>query len=257
VFFTGSTNVGKIVAKAAAEHLTPYTLELGGKNPCIVDQTAPIGLTAKRIVWGKYVNCGQTCIAPDYLLVHKSKVTALTEAMVKEIKNAFGDDPQKSHSYGRIINQKHLMHLKRMLEGVTLAHGGTVNVEDLYIEPTIIDQPDLGSNVMEDEIFGPLLPVLSYENEAELRPIISRYEKPLGFYVFSKRNAFIKKIQTEYSYGGGVSNDTMIQFLNDELPFGGVGHSGMGAYHGKFSFDIFTHHKPFVKKAFWLDVPTR
>ena len=257
VFFTGSTNVGKIVAKAAAEHLTPYTLELGGKNPCIVDQTAPIGLTAKRIVWGKYVNCGQTCIAPDYLLVHKSKVTALTEAMVKEIKNAFGDDPQKSHSYGRIINQKHLMHLKRMLEGVTLAHGGTVNEEDLYIEPTIIDQPDLGSNVMEDEIFGPLLPVLSYENEAELRPIISRYEKPLGFYVFSKRNAFIKKIQTEYSYGGGVSNDTMIQFSNDELPFGGVGHSGMGAYHGKFSFDIFTHHKPFVKKAFWLDVPTR
>ena len=177
--------------------------------------------------------------------------------MIKEIKNAFGKDPQKSHSYGRIINQKHFMHLNRLLEDVTLAHGGTINEEDLYIEPTIIDQPDLGSNVMEDEIFGPLLPIISYENESELKPIISRYEKPLGFYVFSKRSAFIKRMQTEYSFGGGVSNDTMIQFSNDELPFGGVGHSGMGAYHGKFSFDVFTHQKPFVKKAFWLDIPIR
>tara|TARA_B100000767_G_C19777271_1_gene543402 strand:+ start:4733 stop:6106 length:1374 start_codon:yes stop_codon:yes gene_type:complete len=257
IFFTGSTNVGKIVALAAAKHLTPYTLELGGKNPCIVDQTASISLTARRIVWGKYVNCGQTCIAPDYLLVHQSKVSELNQALINEIKKAFGDDPQQSSSYGKIINQKHLLHLKKMLEGESITHGGKIDEKDLYLEPTLIDQPDLDSEIMKDEIFGPLLPILSYENEEELKPIINRYEKPLGFYVFSKRNSFIKKIQQEYSFGGGVSNDTVIQFSNDKLPFGGVGHSGTGAYHGKYGFDTFTHYKPFLKKALWLDLPLR
>lgn len=257
VFFTGSTHVGKIVAQAAAKHLTPYTLELGGKNPCIIDQTASVNLTARRIVWGKYVNCGQTCIAPDYLLVHQSKVSELSKALILEIKKAFGEDPLKSSSYGKIISQKHLLHLKKMLEGESIIYGGKMNEEELYLEPTLIDQPDLDSEIMKDEIFGPLLPILSYENEEELKPIINRYEKPLGFYVFSKRNSFIKKIQQEYSFGGGVSNDTVIQFSNDKLPFGGVGHSGTGAYHGKYGFDTFTHYKPFVKKALWLDLPLR
>ena len=257
VFFTGSTNVGKIVAKAAAENLTPYTLELGGKNPCVVDETAPIALSARRIVWGKYVNCGQTCIAPDYLLVHKSKVNELTQAMAKEIKKSFGEDPQKSFSYGRIINKKHFLYLKEKIEDTKVVYGGTTNEEDLYIEPTLIKQPDLDSAIMKEENFGPILPILSYENEEEIKPKISRYEKPLGFYVFSKRKSFIKKMQTEYSFGGGVSNDTMIQFSNDELPFGGVGHSGVGAYHGKYSFDTFTHYKPFVKKSLLIDLPTR
>ncbi|MDB9988394.1 aldehyde dehydrogenase family protein, partial [Flavobacteriaceae bacterium] len=257
IMFTGSTPVGKIIAKAAAEHLTPYTLELGGKSPCIVDETAPIKLSAKRIVWGKYVNCGQTCIAPDYILVHRSKTEALTEALIHEIKKAFGDDPQESFSYGRIINKKHLLHLTNMLKDASIAHGGTVSEEDLYLEPTLIREPDLDSEVMKKEIFGPLLPIISYTNEEDLKPIINRYEKPLGFYVFTKRNAFIKNIQRDYSFGGGVSNDSIIQFANDNLPFGGIGHSGVGAYHGKFSFDTFTHYKPFIKKARWLDLPTR
>lgn len=257
IIFTGSTPVGKIIAKAAAEHLTPYTLELGGKSPCIVDETAPIKLSAKRIVWGKYVNCGQTCIAPDYILVHRSKTEALTEALIHEIKQAFGEYPQKSFSYGRIINKKHLLHLTNMLKDASIAHGGAVNEDDLYLEPTLISEPDLDSEVMKKEIFGPLLPIISYTNEEDLKPIINRYEKPLGFYVFTKRNAFIKKIQRDYSFGGGVSNDSIIQFANDNLPFGGIGHSGVGAYHGKFSFDTFTHYKPFIKKARWLDLPTR
>ena len=257
VFFTGSTSVGKIVAQAAAKRLTPYTLELGGKNPCIIDQTAPLTLTARRIVWGKYVNCGQTCIAPDYLLVHQSIVSELNQALILEIKKAFGENPQQSSSYGKIINQKHLLRLKKMLEGESIIHGGKVDEKELYFEPTLINQPDLNSEIMKDEIFGPLLPILSYENEEELKPIINRYEKPLGFYVFSKRNSFIKKIHSEYSFGGGVSNDTVIQFSNDKLPFGGIGHSGTGAYHGKYGFDTFTHYKPFVKKALWLDLPLR
>lgn len=257
VFFTGSTSVGKIVAQAAAKHLTPYTLELGGKNPCIIDQTAPLTLTARRIVWGKYVNCGQTCIAPDYLLVHQSIVSELNQALILEIKKAFGENPQQSSSYGKIINQKHLLRLKKMLEGESIIHGGKVDEKELYFEPTLINQPNLNSEIMKDEIFGPLLPILSYENEEELKPIINRYEKPLGFYVFSKRNSFIKKIHSEYSFGGGVSNDTVIQFSNDKLPFGGIGHSGTGAYHGKYGFDTFTHYKPFVKKALWLDLPLR
>ena len=257
VFFTGSTSVGKIVAQAAAKHLTPYTLELGGKNPCIIDQTAPLTLTARRIVWGKYVNCGQTCIAPDYLLVHQSIVSELNQALILEIKKAFGENPLQSSSYGKIINQKHLLRLKKMLEGESIIHGGKIDEKELYFEPTLINQPDLNSEIMKDEIFGPLLPILSYENEEELKPIINRYEKPLGFYVFSKRNSFIKKIHSEYSFGGGVSNDTVIQFSNDKLPFGGIGHSGTGAYHGKYGFDTFTHYKPFVKKALWLDLPLR
>ena len=257
IFFTGSTNVGKIIAKAAAIHLTPYTLELGGKNPCIVDKTIPIKLTAKRIIWGKFLNCGQTCIAPDFIIAHSSIIKALSNELIIEIKNAFGNNPIESKSYGRIINTKHIVRLEKMLQNVNIIHGGTVNCETKYIEPTIVLEPSLSSELMKVEIFGPILPIISYDTDEDLDIILNKYEKPLGFYIFSKRNSFIKKIQLKYSFGGGVANDTIIQFTNDKLTFGGVGHSGMGSYHGKFSFDLFTHYKPFIKKSLWLDLWVR
>ena len=253
IIFTGSTHVGKIIAKAAADHLTPTILELGGKNPCIVDATAPIQLTAKRIVWGKYVNCGQTCIAPDYLLVDESIKAPLLKALVEEIKNAYGEDASTAHSYGRIAHQRHFDRLVELIKGSDLVYGGDSDDKTLYFGPTLLEVDNTQHPTMAEEIFGPILPVLSYSNESELNPIIDTYERPLGFYVFSKRKKFIKNIFHRYSYGGGVANDTVIQFANDKLPFGGVGYSGLGAYHGKHSFDAFTHFKPFIKRGTWID----
>lgn len=253
IMFTGSTHIGKIIAKAAAEHLTPTILELGGKNPCIVDASASIQLTAKRIVWGKYVNCGQTCIAPDYLLVEESIKDQLVIALVKEIKAAFGDNAATSTSYGRIAHQKHFDKLVNLIQGSTLVHGGANDPKSRYFEPTLLEVDDVNHPTMKEEIFGPILPIHSFSKEEEIHTIIEKFERPLGFYVFSKRKKFIKKMFHRYSYGGGVVNDTMIQFVNDNLPFGGVGHSGIGAYHGKYSFDAFTHYKPFIKRATWND----
>ena len=257
IIFTGSTHIGKIVAKAAAEHLTPTILELGGKNPCIVDSSAPIALSAKRIVWGKYVNCGQTCIAPDYLLVDRKIKDDLLAAMVKEIKLAYGADAESSESYGRIAHQKHFDRLVQMIESSTLVHGGKHNADTRFIEPTLLEVNDTAHPTMADEIFGPILPVLAYDDEAEIDGIVAQFERPLGFYVFSKRSGFIQNLFERYSFGGGVANDSMIQFVNDKLPFGGVGHSGLGAYHGKYSFDAFTHFKPVVKRGRWLDPSIR
>lgn len=253
IIFTGSTHVGKIIAKAAADHLTPTILELGGKNPCIVDASAPIQLTAKRIVWGKYVNCGQTCIAPDYLLVDESIKAPLIKALVEEIKKAYGEDASTAHSYGRIAHQRHFDRLVELVKGSDLVYGGDSDNKTLYFGPTLLEVDNAQHPTMAEEIFGPILPVLSYSNESELNPIIDAYERPLGFYVFSKRKKFIKDIFHRYSYGGGVANDTVIQFANDKLPFGGVGYSGLGAYHGKHSFDAFTHFKPFIKRGTWID----
>lgn len=257
IFFTGSVAVGKIVAKAAAEHLTPVTLELGGKNPCIVDQTAQLALAAKRIVWGKFLNAGQTCIAPDYILV-QNKVKAAFVALLKaEIEAAYGSDAENSPDFARIINSKNFDRLQKMLEGQTLLYGGQTNADNRFIAPTLIDEPTLDSDLMKEEIFGPLLPILSYENDQELQTVIGRYEKPLSLYVFSTRNDFIKKMLKEFSFGGGTVNDTVIHFSNERLPFGGVGHSGIGAYHGKFGFETFSHRKSVVRKANWLDIPIR
>ena len=253
IIFTGSTSIGKIIAKAAAEHLTPTILELGGKNPCIIDASAPIQLTAKRIVWGKYVNCGQTCIAPDYLLVDESIKAPLLKALVEEIKSAYGEDASASHSYGRIAHQKHFDRIVNLIKGSELVYGGDSDSKSRYLGPTILEVKDTKHPTMAEEIFGPILPVLTYSNESELEPIIDSFERPLGFYIFSKRKKFIKEMFQRYSYGGGVANDTMIQFANDRLPFGGVGHSGMGAYHGQHSFDAFTHFKPFIKRGTWTD----
>ena len=257
IFFTGSVAVGKVVAKAAAENLTPVTLELGGKNPCIIDETANIRLAAKRIVWGKFLNAGQTCIAPDYLLVHKKIKPQFIEYLKEEIQLAYSENPQNSPDYPRIVNEKNWNRLCQMLIGETILFGGKTSVSDYYLEPTLIDEPKQNSLVMKDEIFGPILPILAFETEEDLEKIIKHYEKPLGFYVFSGNKKFAKKLMKNYSFGGGCINDTMIQFTNNRLPFGGVGHSGIGAYHGKRSFDIFSHHKAVVVKATWLDIPIR
>lgn len=257
IMFTGSTSIGKIVAKAAAEHLTPTVLELGGKNPCVVDATAPIQLTARRIVWSKFVNCGQTCIAPDFILVDASIKEQLLNALVAEIKKAYGEDASQSASYSNIAHHKHFDRLLSLIEGSELIYGGDHKREKKYFGPTVLEVAERKHPTMDDEIFGPILPVMSYTNEETIHEVVSSLERPLGFYVFSKRSKFINELMHRYSYGGGVANDAVIQFLNDKLPFGGVGHSGMGAYHGKHSFDAFTHAKPFIKRGTWIDPSIR
>jgi len=257
IFFTGSVAVGKIVAKAAAENLTPTTLELGGKNPCIIDESAHIKLAAKRIIWGKFLNAGQTCIAPDYILIHNSVKQPFIDALQSEIKIAFTKNPEQSKDLARIVNVQNFNRLVAMLQNETIALGGKTNANDLYISPTVIDEPSLDSEVMKGEIFGPILPILGYNNEDDINAIISKYNKPLSLYVFSTNKAFTKKIISTYSFGGGAINDTIIHFSNHRLPFGGVGDSGIGAYHGKHTFDTFSHKKAVVKKGNWLDLPLR
>jgi aldehyde dehydrogenase (NAD+) len=257
IFFTGSVAVGKIVAKAAAEHLTPVTLELGGKNPCIIDETANLKLAAKRIVWGKFLNAGQTCIAPDYILIHKDMKSHFVDFMKNEITKAFGENPKNSPDFARIVNKKNWLRLSTMIEPQKVIFGGETDIEDCYISPTLLEENSLESLLMQDEIFGPLLPILTYNDEKEIYKTISKYEKPLALYVFSDDKKFARKIVSDFSFGGGCINDTVSHFANKRLPFGGVGHSGIGAYHGQLSFDTFTHHKGVMKKANWLDIKLR
>lgn len=257
IFFTGSVPVGKIVAKAAAEHLTPVTLELGGKSPCIIDETANLPLAAKRIIWGKLFNAGQTCIAPDYILVHYRMKKKLIPLLIQEIENALGKNPEQSEDFARIVNLKNWRRQVALIENQFVLYGGQHNEENLYVAPTLLDEPMPESAVMQEEIFGPILPIVTYENKADLHKIISRYEKPLSLYIFSDDKAFQNEILNKYSFGGGCINDTLTHFANKNLPFGGVGHSGIGAYHGKLGFDTFSHKKSVVKKANWLDVPLR
>lgn len=257
IFFTGSVQVGKIIAKAAAKHLTPITLELGGKNPCIIDDTAAIALAAKRIVWGKCINAGQTCIAPDYLIIHKKVKDEFVRCFQEEVTKAYGLNPQESNDYPRIVNEKNFDRLANMLSNEKILVGGNTDKETLYIAPTLIDNPSMDSEVMKGEIFGPISPVLTYKDEAELEALILRYEKPLALYVFTKRTAFAKQIIRNFSFGGGTINDTTVHFANSRLPFGGVGESGIGNYHGKRTFDLFSHHKGMVHRYNWLDVPVR
>jgi len=257
IFFTGSVQVGKIVAKAAAKNLTPMTLELGGKNPCIIDETADLKLTAKRIVWGKCINAGQTCIAPDYFLIHKSVKEKFVTYFKAEVENAYGKNPQESDDFPRIVNEKNFERLKKMLANEKILVGGKTDASENYISPTLIDEPSLDSEVMKGEIFGPISPVISYENESDLEKIIGNYEKPLAFYVFTTNMKFAKKMIHKYSFGGGTINDTTVHFANNNLPFGGVGESGIGSYHGKRTFDVFTHKKGITKRYNWLDLPVR
>jgi aldehyde dehydrogenase (NAD+) len=257
IFFTGSVAVGKIVAKAAAEHLTPVTLELGGKNPCIIDETANLKLAARRIVWGKFLNAGQTCIAPDYILIQEKMKSHFVDFMKYEITKAFGKNPKLSPDFARIVNEKNWHRLSQMIEPQKVIFGGETDIEDRYISPTLIEETTVDSLLMQEEIFGPILPILTYNDEKEIYQTISKYEKPLALYVFSDDKKFIKNTVTEFSFGGGCINDTVSHFSNKRLPFGGVGHSGIGAYHGQLSFDTFSHHKSIMKKANWLDIKIR
>lgn len=257
IFFTGSVPVGKIVAKAAAINLTPVTLELGGKSPCIIDYTANLTLTARRLVWGKFINAGQTCIAPDYVLVHESVKSELINKLKQEIVKAYGAEIKSSPDFARIINLKNWERLVGYIQPEKVIFGGTSDKSELFISPTLIDEPDLKSDIMQNEIFGPLLPIISYHNEIELKTIIDNYEKPLSLYVFTQRNGFADSVIRNFSFGGGCINDTIMHVSNKNLPFGGVGHSGMGAYHGRTSFETFSHKKSISKKGTWLDISLR
>ncbi|WP_426063332.1 aldehyde dehydrogenase [Flavobacterium sp. DSP2-3-1] len=257
IFFTGSVAVGKIVAKAAAENLTPVTLELGGKSPCIVDETANLELSARRIVWGKIINAGQTCVAPDYILVHHKIKVIFVKLLMQEIEKALGTNPEESPDFARIINLKNWQRQLSLLENQKILFGGQSNRDSLYLAPTLLDEPKMDSLVMTEEIFGPILPILSYESKADIDKIITSFEKPLSLYLFSRNKSFVDEVLQKYSFGGGCINDTVIHLANNRLPFGGVGNSGMGAYHGKLSFDIFSHKKAIVKRGLWLDLPIR
>ena len=257
IFFTGSVEVGKIIAKAASKHLTPCTLELGGKNPCIVDSSANLRLSAKRLVWGKFLNAGQTCIAPDFILAHESIKSKLINLLITEIKKAYGINPEISTSYPRIVNSNNFERLREIIKGEIVLFGGETNSDDNYFAPTLIDSPNVNSKLMQKEIFGPILPILSFKDINDIDKIIKPLEKPLALYIFSTNKNFYSLVMTKYSFGGGAINDTMIQFGNNRLPFGGVGESGIGAYHGKFSYETFTHKKSISIKSNWLDVPIR
>jgi aldehyde dehydrogenase (NAD+) len=257
IFFTGSTRVGKIVAAAAAKHLTPTTLELGGKSPCIVDKDAHLDYAAKRIVWGKFLNGGQTCVAPDYLLVHEDVKEELLFKMRQYIREFYGADPQESPDYPRIINEAHFDRLVGLLGSGKAVAGGKHDRADRYIAPTLLDQVSWDSPVMEEEIFGPILPVLSFSDIGEAFAQVRRLPKPLAAYLFAERKSVQHRFVDEIDFGGGCVNDTVAHFGNPHLPFGGVGSSGSGAYHGKHTFDAFSHRKSVHNKTTWVDVPLR
>lgn len=257
VFFTGSEAVGKEVLRNTAEHLTPAILELGGKSPCIVDSTANISLTAKRIVFGKYLNVGQTCVAPDYVLCEKSVKDELVQALIKETKTQFGENPLQNPNYGKIINEKHYTRLMGLIDSTKVVLGGNGNKATNQIEPTIMDGVTFEDAVMGEEIFGPILPIITVENMDEVIDIVSNRSKPLALYLFTQNKATANKITSRLQFGGGCINDTIIHLASTELSFGGVGESGMGSYHGKYGFEAFSHTKNIVNKKLWLDLPMR
>ncbi|MFN6537138.1 MAG: aldehyde dehydrogenase [Nostoc sp. EkiNYC01] len=257
IFFTGSTAVGKIVMAAAAKHLTPVTLELGGKSPCIVDTDINLEHTARRITWGKFINAGQTCIAPDYLLVDKKIKKDLIDGLGKCLKEFYGDNPANSPDYARIISQKHFDRLVKFLEDGEVIIGGQTNTSEHYIAPTIIDNVSLEDSVMQEEIFGPILPIIEYSDIAEAIALINSRPKPLALYLFSQNKNLQKQVLQETSSGGVCINDTMMQFGVSSLPFGGVGDSGIGNYHGKTTFENFSHEKSVLQNSFWLDLKWR
>ncbi|WP_199250686.1 aldehyde dehydrogenase [[Phormidium] sp. ETS-05] len=257
IFFTGSPRVGKIVMEAAAKHLTPVTLELGGKSPCIVTEDVNIEVAAKRIVWGKFVNAGQTCIAPDYLLVQQGVKSQLLAAIKAAIIEFYGHEPANSPDYGRIVNDGHLQRLQDLLESGEIIVGGDINPDARYIAPTVIDNVSLEAAVMQEEIFGPILPVMTYGDLSEAIDLINRLPKPLALYIFSQNPSHQEQILRQTSSGTACINDTLVHFITPQLPFGGVGNSGMGRYHGKASFDTFCHYKSILKRSFLFDVDLR
>lgn len=254
IFFTGSPRIGKIVMQAASQNLTPVTLELGGKSPCVVNADADLDVAARRIAWGKYLNAGQTCVAPDYLLVHRSVKDMLLVKIKEYISTFYGNNPQQSHDYPRIINERSLDRLTTLLKGEKIYFGGQSDRSNLYLSPTIIDQVLPQSPIMQEEIFGPILPVLTYEKEEEAIDYINKHEKPLALYYFGKEKNGRKFID-QTSSGGACINDVILHLANSRLPFGGVGESGMGSYHGRNGFDTFSHRRSVLISRNWFDIP--
>ncbi|HCW8788886.1 TPA: aldehyde dehydrogenase [Staphylococcus aureus] len=255
VFFTGSENVGKIVYQAASENLVPVTLEMGGKSPVIVDETANIKVASERICFGKFTNAGQTCVAPDYILVHESVKDDLITALSKTLREFYGQNIQQSPDYGRIVNLKHYHRLTSLLNSaqMNIVFGGHSDEDERYIEPTLLDHVTNDSAIMQEEIFGPILPILTYQSLDETIAFIHQRPKPLSLYLFSEDENATQRVINELSFGGGAINDTLMHLANPKLPFGGVGASGMGRYHGKYSFDTFTHEKSYIFKSTRLE----
>ena len=257
IFFTGGKTVGREVLRHAAEYLTPVTLELGGKSPCIVDSTAKIRLAAKRIVFGKYLNCGQTCVAPDYILCDKRIRDELITAILAEIEKQFGKEPLKNPNYGKIINEKHFERILGLINGEKLVYGGQSEPESLRIAPTVLNNITWDDAVMGEEIFGPLLPILTFDTLDEALDTVESHPHPLALYFFSEDKAAQKKVLDTCRFGGGCINDTIIHLATSDMPFGGVGESGMGSYHGRVGFETFSHYRSIVNKKTWMDLPIR
>ena len=257
IFFTGSQFVGKVVMRNAAEHLTPVTLELGGKSPCIVDKSADIKLAARRIVFGKYLNCGQTCVAPDYIYCHRSVKDRLVKEVQKQIQKQYGKQPLRNPNYGKIINEKHFDRLLGLIDKNKTVHGGDSDRHALRIEPTVLDTVTFAAAVMQEEIFGPIMPILLFDNLDEAIRNINAMPHPLALYLFTSDKAATKKVTSRCGFGGGCINDTIIHLATTEMGFGGFGESGMGSYHGKVGFDTFSHYKSIVDKKTWIDLPMR
>ena len=257
IFFTGGKTVGREVLRHAAEYLTPVTLELGGKSPCIVDKSAKIPLAAKRIVFGKYLNCGQTCVAPDYILCDRTVYAELILALHKEITTQFGEDPLKNPDYGKIINRKHYDRIMGLIDPDKVVCGGCGDGQSLRIAPTIMKNVTFSDTVMGEEIFGPVLPILTYDTLEEAINIVEEHPHPLALYLFSEDKGAQKKVLELCHFGGGCINDTIIHLATSAMPFGGVGESGMGGYHGKTGFETFSHFRSIVDKKTWMDLPIR
>ena len=257
VFFTGSQAVGKEVLRHTAEHLTPAVLELGGKSPCIVDATANVKLAARRIVFGKYLNCGQTCVAPDYVLCERSVKDEFVKAVIAEIKRQYGEDPLKNKDYGKIINEKHFARLCGLIDQEKVIVGGNTSPDTCQIAPTVMDNVTSDDAVMGEEIFGPIMPILTFDDFDSVVDDLKAKDKPLALYLFTSDKKHIRRVTTELSYGGGCINDVIIHLATSNMGFGGVGESGMGSYHGKDGFDAFSHYKSIVDKKTWLDLPMR
>lgn len=257
IFFTGSQAVGKEVMRQASAHLTPVTLELGGKSPCIVTKDADLKLAARRIVFGKYLNCGQTCVAPDYIYCDSSVKDAFLAEVKKQVQKQFGSSPLENENYGKIINEKHFDRICGLIDREKVVVGGNVNADTLQIEPTVMDNITFEDAVMQEEIFGPLMPVLTYDDLNEVVDIINAKAHPLAFYIFTNTKSIAKDVIARCGFGGGCINDTIIHLATSEMPFGGFGESGMGGYHGKFGFETFSHYKSIVDKKCWIDLPMR
>ena len=257
IFFTGSVAVGKIVMEAAAKHLTPVTLELSGKSPCIVHKDAHIKYAAKRIAWGKFLNAGQTCVAPDYVYVHHSVKDRFIVEFNRAIKELYGENPLNNPNYTHIANERHFNRLTTFLKDGKVIIGGKNDKDKLVIEPTVLTDITWDDSVMEDEIFGPILPIMDYSNLSDVIKEIRNYTRPLALYMFTESSVVTKKVLKHISFGGGCINDTIYHLASPYLPFGGVGNSGMGAYHGKGSFDTFSHKKSILKQTTCFDIPLR